>query len=105
LAIPCIPYSSGFIHSSKKEAYVSPSAGARDRAEGGKVNQVVKNKPETRNPNQYILGRPDSNGRAKTVLSSSTTSGEGLGSGFHLQAAASGGVLWINPAVLGMIDD
>jgi hypothetical protein len=88
-----------------KKTYVSPSTGARERAEGGNVNHVVKNKPETRNPNQYILGRPDSNGRAKTVLSSSITSGEGLGKGFHLQAAASGGVLWIDPAVLEMTDD
>jgi hypothetical protein len=56
--------------------------------------QVVKNNPDMTIPNQYILGRPSSNGRAKTVLSSSITSApRGFSIGLHAHVEASGGVL------------
>lgn len=55
---------------------------------------VVKNKPEMTIPNQYILGRPSSKGRAKTVLSSSTTSGLcGFAIGLQAHEDIRGGVL------------
>lgn len=55
--------------------------------------QVVKNNPEITIPNQYILGRPISKGRAKTVRSSSSTSGfVGFGTGLQAHVDFSGGV-------------
>lgn len=57
------------------------------------MTQVVKNRPEMTIPNQYILGRPNSNGRAKTVRSSSITSAlRGFGIGLHAHEDINGGV-------------
>lgn len=67
--------------------------GGRLRAGGGPSAQAVKNNPEAKAPNQYILGRPISNGLANNNLSSSTTPAlEGLDTGLHGHSDNNGGV-------------
>lgn len=74
-------------------AHSCPSVGGRLRAGGGPRAQAVKNNPEASAPNQYILGRPISNGLANNSLSSSTTPDlEGFATGRHGQGDSNGGV-------------